>query len=73
MNGEVKNESQKLIEKLQSVLQNYDFVSDELNVEYIIAESIVHIRLLEKKYQELSELNSILRHNLKVLERKNGK
>lgn len=69
MNGE----SQKLIEKLQSVLQNYEFVSDDLNMDYIIAESIVHIRNLEKNYEQLSDLNAILRHNLMVAERKNRK
>lgn len=67
MNGE------ELIQKLESILRNYEFESPDVNMDYVIAECIVYIRFSEKKYKQLAELNEILRHNLRVAERKNKK
>ncbi|MCQ2598460.1 MAG: hypothetical protein MJ181_11515 [Treponema sp.] len=67
MNGE------ELIGKLESLMREFDFESSDVNVDYILAECVIYIRNIEKQYKELSDLNAILRHNLKVAERKNRK
>lgn len=62
-----------MIEKLRQIMKEYDFISDDINIDYVLAETIVYIQNLEKNYNELAELNGILRHNLQVAERKNKK
>lgn len=62
-----------MIEKLREILRTCEFVSDDVDMDRLIAETIVYIKDLENKYKQLSDLNAILRHNLKVAERKQKK
>lgn len=58
-----------MVEELERLLQEYDFISDEIDFEATIKNIIVYVRELEKSYADLSELNSILRYNLRLAER----
>ncbi len=55
-----------MTDKLQSLLDCYDFVSDDVNVSEILAETIKYIEKLEQDYKDMEEIISIQRHNLSL-------